>query len=495
MMGALGLAWVLALAASAADLDTLRVDDELEAALDEVIAADGLLDADEVAEVGSRWSWPAGEVATVLRVQEGSIERNGATLHVNEGAVQAAGRWQDDRNGRRLVGWLAVEHPAVAAGVGAGGLRHGGGLVSASAGSRSSLDATSNLLAPAPGWRGTRSVSASDRLQLGWVRTRRGPLGAFGGHGTDDDGVAVRVARAAWSRADREVAVLWLERAGRRALSVSLDQAGGGWRATAEAARWGQGNAAVLVAASARRGSWRGQFQAAIASAADDMPGSRRPACLLGWYGHGWALRLQGRPWIRVGLSGLLAWSLARDPRRLPGDERERWRAELVWSASTPERGRWQLRGRIDQQRERAWSPDRPWLPAEPSASPALIALAATHERPAAGGRWRVAWRWRQKDAAARHLVTTTWRRTLGGVRFGVGWQAAWGEPVDLVSLDVPVAGYYLVQHWGGWRSGHWLGMEGTGRWGWQLAIVSRQPALTAAPVQWTVQAGLRVGR
>lgn len=499
MIVLLSLGWSVALtaglAATAVTPDTLRLDDELEAALDEVIAADGMLHADDLAGAAGGWGWPSGEASTILRTRGGIVERTGATVNLTEGAVRAVGRWQDDRHGRRLAGWLAAERPALAAGFGAGGFRHGGGLVSASAGSRSSLDATGNLLAPAPGWRGTSSLSATDHVRLGWARARRGALGAFGGHGVDGDGESVGLARAAWSGADRELAVLWLERAGRQAVSVSLDHEGTGWQATAEAARWGRGNTAVLVAASASRGAWRGQFQTAIASAADAMPGSRRPACLLGWYGRGWALRVQGRPWARVGLSGLLAWSLARDPRRLPGDERERWRAELVWSSGTPQRGRWQLRGRIDQQRQRSWPPGMPWRPAERSSSPPLVAVAASHEHPLAGGHWRVGWRLRQKDAAARHLVAATWRRMLGPVRVGVGWQAAWGEPVDLVSLDVPVSGYYLVQHWGGWRGGHWLGVEGRGRWGWQLAVVWRQPDPAATPVQWSAQAGLRVGR
>jgi hypothetical protein len=351
------------------------------------------------------------------------------------------------------------------------------------------------LLARAPGWRGTTSVAAADRLLLGWARAQAGPVSVLGGRGRDVDGGPASLVRASWSAPAGDVAVLWLARDGREAMSVSVDRSGPRWRATAEAARWGQGNSAAVAAVAAERGRWRGQLQAGVASAVDDLPGSRRPACLLGWYGRGWALRMQGRPWPRVGLAGLLAWSQARDPRRLPGDLRERWRAELVWSLTTPGQGRWRLRWRVDQEWQRKWPREASWLPAERWPQPALTWLAATWEQTVAGGRLRADWRLRQKNHDARQLLSATWRRDLGPVRLRGGWQAAWGAPVDLVTLAVPVAGYYLVQHWGQWRSGLWLGLEGTGRWGWQLAVVTRTPAAAAGPVQWTAHVGLRLGR
>ena len=155
-------------------------------------------------------------------------------------------------------------------------------------------------------------------------------------------------------------------------------------------------------------------------------------------------------------------------------------------------RGRWRvhLRGRAD--RDAAWSPAAPWLSPRHEIAPLRLGVALRVQHPVAAGRLSVDWRQHRDDGRVRHLLRCGWRRDWPRLRLRAEVQSAWGEVVDVVSLAVPVSGYYVVQHWGRWVSGGWLGLEGRGGWRWQAAVVARWPVEPASRARLEGRLGLR---
>ncbi|MEZ4387660.1 MAG: hypothetical protein R3D98_08795 [Candidatus Krumholzibacteriia bacterium] len=497
-MGRLPGAMLVVLAAAPAlaqtPADTTLADVDLAAALDEVAAAGGVADPAELPAMDPFWRWPSGEMMVDVRGGAAGVERTRGGVELEARPVRLAGRWQRTDAGTAVAGWFVADRGGWSAGMGHGGLQHGVGLVSAAPGGRSSLDAGSSLLAPRQGWRGTLSEASTGGWQAIWARGERGPLAVLAADGRDQDGRPVSLQRLAWSGRGIDLAVLRTRRDGRRATSLSFLQAGHGWRVVGEAAAWSGHGSAAVVTAMVDQGAWRGELQVALSRVTASPAGGLRPATLLGWRGRGWTLRWQRKVRHAVVLEGLVTWSRARDLDAAAADERERLRADLIWSGALPGRGRWHLRGRLDQERQWRWQAAEPWSP------PAVMAvmprwwLTAGGDLPLAGGELRLSWRLSQKDRQARHLLSGQWSADHGAIRLRAGWQTAWGPPVDLVSLSVPVPGFYVVQHWGDWRSGAWLGLAGRGRWGWQLAVVARRPTARNQPAEVTGQAGLRLG-
>jgi hypothetical protein len=192
-------------------------------------------------------------------------------------------------------------------------------------------------------------------------------------------------------------------------------------------------------------------------------------------------------------VAGLASVAAGREPDRVPTLARRRHRLELQATGRVGDDGRWRVRWRrIDEWRQER-SRTEPWLRPEPRPDPPRTDWSLAVEHPAHGGQVRLRWRIKDDGTRTRQLLALGWRRDWPACRLRCQWQSAWGDDADLVTLAVPVRGYFAVQHWGRWRSGFWLGLEGRGRWGWQIAVLRRLAADPTAAAELIGQIGLRV--
>ncbi|MBC8423490.1 hypothetical protein H8E07_05155 [bacterium] len=214
-----------------------------------------------------------------------------------------------------------------------------------------------------------------------------------------------------------------------------------------------------------------------------------RPQALPADGRRGWALRARWQgPGVRCGVmvAGALCerrvgdFPAAADVRRL----------ELVLQGGAPRRVSWRGRLSVRSETVTGWSERLPWLPPALVSSRRETRLSARVSGDAASVRVRAA---AGAAGLAKRLAdgtaTSGWRamvslRTdarLGSgleLRFNQVW--AWGEPVDLVSVEVPAAGFARPRHWGRRAAERSLGV------GWQGAAWR----LSAAVCLWDVADG-----
>jgi len=455
---------VLALLAGVALGDDTPADDELQQALDEVAAAGALVDP----EVLSFWDASEAQVRWSLRGRDDGPTVHDLRLAAEGHGVRLGARWRRQTAGDEGAGWLEWATGRQRLGAGAGGFHHGAGLVSAAPGARARLDAGSSLRPATAGWRSSTSVT-SERVTAVWAALRAASVGLHAAAGRDEEGRPMQLAMVGVGETNR-LSALWVQRADGQGLSLAASSRRGDWRLDSEVARWHGSNRALTATVTGRPRGWVLEAQGAVADAAEPMPGALRPASLLGWRGRGWSLRAVGRPWPEVRAGLLLAGAICREPEPARGDLRTRHRCELTVSGTG-----WRLRWRHDEEQIWAWQDEAPWLPPAAGSRRPVTWLAVTVRRPVAHGEALLDWRRRQELEGARQLLALGWRRELGAVRFQARCQAAWGQPLDLVTLSVPVYGYFLVQHWGHWDAGAWFAVEGRGRWRWQLAVAQRR--------------------
>lgn len=478
-------------------------DDDLDAALAEVAAADGIVTDDDLASAGAPAPFlTSGRWTVAARLREGGRHDQESRLDLQAGALRLVGRWRLREGEQTPAGWVQTGDAALAAGIGTVALQHGAGIVAAASSRPRRLAAGSSLGPSRTGWRGSTALADDRRPVLLWGRATVGPIALGAGYGRDREGERRGRLRLGLSSGRRELSLLLARDGPSDGASVAGRWRDGAWTAHAEVAAWqevgGDGTRpwtgrAVTVTAGQRSSTWRLELQAAMARAVAGPAGGHRPACLLTWRGVGWCLRTRVRLGESTRLGGLAAWSRGRDPDTALGDRRQRQRLDLSLAGRVAARGRWrlQLRGRAD--REAAWSPEAPWLPPRSEIAPLRLGVALHVQHPVADGRLSLDWRQQRDDGHVRQLLRCGWRRDWRRVRLRAEVQSAWGEAVNLVSLAVPVPGYYVVQHWGRWVSGGWLGLEGRGAWRWQLAVVARWPVEPASRARLEGRLGLRL--
>lgn len=449
--------------ALAADPDD---DGDLAEALDEVAAAGGLVDAADL----DPWWRADGLLRCGARWRDQGAPRGDLRLELQQGAWQMGGRWRQQDPAPEGLAWGRLDVGGQTFGTGAVGYQHGFGLLSAAAGARTRLDASSTLLPRRAGWRTTLSTAAGSRLEAIWCDVGRDQARLQGALGRDLDGepahlVAFSLGRSGGLRG------LWLRRGRQTGASASLVMGHAAWRLIAEAARWDRSGSAVAALLVWRRAGWRLEGQAAWSRASKAMPGAARPASLWGWRGHGWAIRASGRPHDLARVDVLLSVRERTDADVVRPDVTTRSRTEVALTGR-----RWRLRWRHDEDAVTSWLVEAPWLPPTRGVPQAVRWLAASIRHPLPAGQLLLDWRRRQDGRGARHLAAVGWRRDLGTLRVQIRGQMAWGDPVDLVSLSVPARGIYLVQHWGQWDGGLWVSVQRRAPLGWQLMLARRTP-------------------
>lgn len=312
---------------------------------------------------------------------------------------------------------------------------------------------------------------------MAWTRSG---FSATGGLARDHLGRRAGFVRAGAIRGGTRLGVMGLRRDLSRGLGADLAWRRGPWRLGAEAAAWWRGPAARaerawLLSAAWRQERWLAEIQAASSRGVAGLPGAARPACLTGWHGQGWAVRLVSR--LVAGWTASLVHGLASDrqPERALGHRRRR--SLLAVRIRGGRRGgpTYELRLRRADESRWLWDPVQPWQPASLSRRRLRTWLALAVTVPSAAGDGRLAWRRLEEAGAVRDLLTVRWERRRGVIRWRAAVQMAWGAPLDLVAVTAPVSGLVRLRHWGRWQSGVWLGAEGRGRWRWQLGAEVRR--------------------
>jgi len=459
---------------------------DLETALAEVDAVGGLVTLDDLdTDLEGADRWPSGECLVALSPRHLGPTRVDATLSATASGLSFAGRWRRQGNATSQSAWLGWTHPAVSMGVGGGGLSHGAGLLTAGPGGRSVLSVDGRLVPGRAGWRQSCSLGSRSRLEGAWLEARMGGFQMSGALARDLEARVVRLTRVAFRRGGTEASALVLRRVGCEGMSVATTLDAEPWHLDLDATRWTNlekgGGKAALIAVRRRIPAVLVEVQAAVSDAPAGAPQALKPACLLSWRSRGWAARMVRRfAGLRLGMA--LGWSRGRKAGSARGDVQIRRRLECMASGRFNGGERWQARVRRTEYDHEGWIDGAPWLPPARTMGRRLTSLLLRCDREVPLGEVSVAWRQRHEDDGARHLVTLGWRLDTGGLRIRAQLQNAWGQPLDLVSLGVPVGGYYVVQHWGHWQSGVWLGVEGERILRWQAAVVVRRPADVAVP-------------
>ncbi len=417
--------------------------------------------------------------------------RNGEALRGDVRAERHAPRWSFRLRARRggerdlLAAWTRSTVARLTASFGSGGVSHGAGLLAAPPGRRPSLNSDASLSPPRPGWRTSTATEPGTTViggALAWTEDR---WGLEVGLARDHAGAEARHVRADVAVGAARLGVLALQRGTGRGQGLDLRWRRGHWLLSAAAARWRRNAAAESgqawhLSAQWRSGSWCAEAQAAASDASAGLDGAARPACLPGWRGRGWAVRLVGRPTGNLAAAMICGRGDKRDPAAATGSLTERSLLGLQVRGRVPDGRSWELRLRRTDERRRAWDPLQPWLPAAPVDRRSRHWLTAAVNLPAESGEARLTWRWLEEAGESRSLLSALWISRSGRVRWRAGVQAAWGDPLDLVAVSAPVAGLVRLRHWGRWRSGLLIGVEGGRRWRWQCGGEARRGSLEA---------------
>ena len=198
--------------------------------------------------------------------------------------------------------------------------------------------------------------------------------------------------------------------------------------------------------------------------------------------GAGWALRGTGRlgDGTRVGV--LVAGGRRRDRR--PGLNRLLL-VDAQATGRTAHQLQWEVGWRASGQERPVWAEAAPWLPPTVVPGTQRQALSAQLRDRHGPVTWRLELRTLAVDARRRSLLAVAGaRRWENGFDLRGGLAHAWGEPVDLVSVLVPVPGRVLARHWGRWQGETWLGCgRSRDALSWTASLHLRRSTLGHAPV------------
>jgi len=372
------------------------------------------------------------------------------------------------------------------AGLGSLSLHAGSGLLIGAAGRGGAPSASRSLGAGRPGWRAyggrpeSRSFAgAAGRLCVGgWdlllAAGERDRGGRRGGGG------ATEMVMLGRRRGRHGVVVAAVRDTGGVGGSLGVDLRAAGATLRAEVAAWSPDRSqdprwAWVATSSVRSGAIDLEGQLAACDPGYAPLSGVRPSVLPGEDSRGGALRLRWRGRAMRGAALFAAARMHRWVDDFPATA-DIGRLELVLSGRDPEGIDW--RGRVATRSEtiRGWSERLPWLPpAEISARrETRISARLTVESGAVSARMAAGAAGVSKrsadgpaDAGWRSLVSLRADlRPAPGLEFRINQVWAWGAPVDLVSVEVPAAGFARPRHWGrrdrerslglGWRGPTW---------------------------------------
>ncbi len=390
------------------------------------------------------------------------------------------------RDEARTDVYLVTDGLRGAVGVGRLTLRTAAGLLVGGAGRAGPPSASRSLLSGRAGWRPFTGGPEPGALTGLVVKGQNGGLEVTMAAGERDrrgyvgGGGETRVGALVFGPDQRRTSVTWVRDSDGEGWSFGLSSSGAKARFLSEAAAWRAVDAETyrlswIVSAAVDGRALGVEGQLSVREAGYDPQGGARPQVLSSDGRWGWAVR--GR-WRGPGISckALMASSRGtRDIGDFPATVDVR-RIELVVSGGSARA--WSWRGRVAEKAETVlgWSNRQPWLaPAEVSSRRVTRlslrvsgSAGETSIRMTAGGvgvsrrddSGEVESGWRQRAALRIDRLVGAGVR----LRFNQVW--AWGEAVDLVSVEVPTPGFMRPRHWGRrdrerslgvcWRGGGW---------------------------------------
>jgi len=405
------------------------------------------------------WRLDTGATPTVRWLRAGA---GGEAWHL--GGVR---RFADE--GERSAWQATLAGPPGDLGLGNLSVHAGSGLLIGAAGRSGSPSASRSLAAGHRGWRSyggrpeSRSFAgAAGRLRVGgWklllAAGERDRGGRRGGGGATE---MVALERRHGRRAVAAAAVRDVESIG---WSLGADLGGAGADLSAEVAAWAPDRSqdprwAWVATASLRSGDVVVEGQLAGRDPGYEPLSGAGPPALPGEDGRGGVLRFR---WRGRSVRGQALLGTARTHRWIDDfpATADVGRMEVVLIGRDPAGIDW--RGRIATRSEtiRGWSGRLPWLPAteitsrrETRISTRVTADVGTVSARVAAGAAGVSKRLADgtADTGWRSLVSLrTDLRPAPGLEIRLNQVWAWGSPVDLVSVEVPAAGFARPRHWG----------------------------------------------
>jgi hypothetical protein len=427
---------------------------------------------------------------------------------------RAGAVWRRGRDDQRTDAFASMRRSRIGGGAGRLTLRAASGLLEGGAGRSGPASASRSLMPGRPGWRpftgspepgsltGLALAGRVGILETTIVVGERDRRGRSGGGGES------RIVSSHLGSDRLGVSLIRVRDRSGEGWSLGAATAGDAVRFGAEAATWRptggcEWRSAWIASVAIREGTLGCEGQLAARDAGYASPGGVRPPVLGADGRRGWAVRGYWRgPGVLC--KTLLASSRGRRVVEDSPATSDTRRYEVVLTGGSARRVSW--RGRLAGKSEqvRGWTDRHPWLPAAEISSRRETrlsvrvtgTLAETSVRATASGlgRGRSGQDGETGDGWRRLFALRVDRRLGVGVtlRFNQVW--AWGEPVDLVSVEVPTDGFMRPRHWGRRDRERSLGLSWRGR-GWRLSAAIAAWDVSGEGTETEVVAGLSRGR
>lgn len=474
------------------------------AAMAKAGAADREAEADSLLVLYEEAGYAPGDGEPLTEASSSSVVRR---VRVDSGATPSArwfrldaerGAWRlgiGHRVGRDAVRTdlsLSAEGDHVGVGTGRLALRGGAGLLLGGTGRSASPAAGQGLRGGRSGWRAVGGEPSAGSLRGTGLVLRGGPCEVFAVAGeADRDGrlggggrTRQALLRIGGRRARASVALLSEEAGEGVGLGVAVD--GPRLDGVAELALWRPSPDApprrawgATVGLGGRH--LRGEAQLAVREPGFAPRPGRRPAVLGADDRWGGALRVRGHV-AGAAIAALTARS--RGERRIDGfpAAAEIRRFELVAAGRGADGTAWRARVADRAETVRGWAGRAPWLPAAEISTRRTTRISLRADGRAGPYAWRAA---AGATGVSRRLAdgddSRGWRRRVvlrldrelgGGASLRLNQVWAWGDDVDLVSVEVPVPGLLRPRHWGHRDRERSLGLDWRGR-GWRLSVAA----------------------
>lgn len=462
-------------------------------------------EASDPGESGPSAGW-RGRISWRTRLSQLGVPVHSGRLQVSWNSLQGGVRWFETADGtthqQGFAGWSGRHWRTLA---GAFGWQWGYGLVCSLPGRWQGHSVATALVPRLARGRGYTGLAVPRAVQGGFLQGSYNHWQVIAFTGQPLTGFLTGTRRPVMALglilgSDRgRVGILWSQQGEGRGGSLTLGKAVGAIQLLLEGTVWRTGAGEIwrhAWAAGARLygDTWLLELVGLAADGAG-APLGRRPALLASWLGWGWALR----GWKQVAGQARFHWLIAQSQGRsvsaaLPASVHElhvelalRWRASAGWTC--------EVNHRFATESHRGWEDRHPWLPPE---------LVRETVRSKTLVTWQGNLRWFWLNLSLRSLTEEKGRsltsprlrrqRQLLGIRavwrrgadwdIRVGWNWAWGDDADLVSVTSIVPGYVSLRHWGHWQAETHV-CAGWRRGGVRLqAGLARRVPVRGAPLQ-----------